>query len=151
MAGLQSHGCQHKKDQPAHSHLAADTRKTDIASTSQSFTSIHQACSASQYLTGYRTLCLPVRLYALLLTPINICYKKFMWLSLCATGADIPHHQNLNHFTLLCCYIKFSFNCDIILPPPELLLPWGSAKLNISFQFSLFPSDTSRGTILFKI
>jgi hypothetical protein len=31
---------------------------------------------APQYLTSYRTLCLPAHLYALLLTAINICYRN---------------------------------------------------------------------------
>jgi hypothetical protein len=68
---------------PARSHPDIDKWKTAVPSTSQPAgpgaapTFIRRALfRATQYLTGYRTLCLSARLYTLLLTAINICYRN---------------------------------------------------------------------------
>jgi hypothetical protein len=72
------------------SHPAVDARKIAVASTQASplwpepcqqssgvpCLRVMTLFKAPQYLTGYCTLCLPARLYTLLLTAINICYRN---------------------------------------------------------------------------
>jgi hypothetical protein len=73
----------------AHSHLAAEEgRLPSLKQASPLWLELCRHSSgvpchivmallrAPQYRTGYRTPCLPARLYALLLTAVNICYRN---------------------------------------------------------------------------